>query len=333
MLNLRKQFDKENLHEIISDLPRQFSDAFENTKIKIQIPEKIIFCAVGGSALPVNLLKTFLAVEHLNFEIPLKINRDYTIPPQVNNDWSGFFISYSGNSEETLSALAEAEKKNLKEIIIIAHGGKLKKIAEEKNYPFIEIPDFHQPRMSYAYVIGALLKTFDNSGLIKLDFEKLNEDIEKSIELTSKNEAFGLALAEKTKNRIPIFYASNIWKYIGMVLKININENAKQPAFWNVFPEMNHNEMVGFTNGMTNFKVIIIKDPDDDPRNIKRMEVFREILGEKLEAEIIEMPDASNFFKMIDTLSIGQWMSYYLALLNEVDPTPVEIVERFKKLL
>jgi len=333
MQNLREQYDKENLHEVIKNLPAQFSQAFKETKISFKKnPEKLVFCGVGGSALPANLLKNFLLAEKIYFNIPIKIVRSYTLANTVDSSWSGLFDSYSGNSEETLATLEEAKKKHLKEIVLLAHGGQLTEIATKENLPIIHIPDFKQPRMSYGYVVGALLKMLENSKLINIDFDALEKDIEKLM-ATDETERVGQQLALSIQGTIPIIYSSISWDSIAMVWKINLNENAKIPSFWHTFPELNHNEMVGYTNAPENFKAILIKDPEDHPRINKRIDVFAEIFRDKLKPQIIEMPFGSQFYKMIYTLSIGLWASYYLALANKIDPAPVELVENFKNLL
>lgn len=334
MPSSNNDFDKENMAEVISRLPLQFTAAFNEVKIKISSDtKKIVFCGMGGSAFPANLLKTFLSVTGADFNLPIKINRDYALPRQIDNSWCGIFSSYSGNTEETLSALNEAEKRGLKQIIIFAHAGKLKQVAEEKNYLFVEIPNTLQPRLSYGYMVGALIKVLTNSNLLQLDFAKINEDLESCATLTPKLEEQGKALAESIKGKIPIVYASNVWKYVAMVWKINFNENAKTQSFWNCFPELNHNEMVGFTNLVADYKIILLKDSADNERMQKRFEVFKQILGSKLDIEIIEMPGETPFAKMISTLLLGQWASYHLALSYGIDPSPVDLVEDFKKKL
>lgn len=331
---LAKKFDKENLAEVIANLPKQFSAAFAKTTASISPDtKKILFCGIGGSALPANLLKTFLSVTKANFDIPIKISRDYALPHLVNENWCGFFDSYSGNTEETLSALAAAEQTGLKQIIILAHAGKLKDIATERGYTFIEIPDTKQPRLAYGYIIGAMLKIFVNSGLLSLDFTALDNDIKQCLDLNQTLQTQAQSLAESIQGKIPVVYASNMWKYVAMVWKINFNENAKTQSFWNAFPELNHNEMVGFTNLVGSFKTIILKDSADHQRIQKRMSLFQQILGEKLNVEIINMTEGSSFYKLIATLLLGLWTSYYLALLNGIDPTPVDMVEEFKGLM
>ena len=334
MQSLREKFDKSNLYEVIANLPNQFNKAFNEVSATIKSDtKKIIFCGIGGSALPANLLKTYLAVSNANFNIPIKINRDYTLPSVVDKDWCGFFDSYSGNTEETLSALAEAEKIGMKQIVILSHGGQLKEIAMKQGYTFIEIPDYSQPRMSYGYIVGAMLRVFQNSELLDINLAELSTEIEKVMSVMNTFDEQGQALAERMVGKVPVIYTSNVWKYVAMVWKINLNENSKVPSFWNIFPEMNHNEMVGYTNPACEFKTILLKDTNEHEQTQKRMDIFKEVLGDKLETEIIDMPEGSPFYKLVSTLMIGLWSSYYLALLNETDPTPVEIVEKFKGLM
>ena len=232
MQDLRQQLDTQNLFDIIKNLPQQFLDGFNATTASINSDTaKIIFCGMGGSALPANLLKTYLSVSKSNFNIPIKINRDYSLPHSVDENWCGFFSSYSGNTEETLSCLAEAEQKGLKQIIIFAHGGKLKEIAEAKNYQFIQIPDTKQPRMSYGFYIGALLKIFVNSGVLDMNSTEFEADIKKALTMNDEIELKSRELAQSAQNKIVLIYASNLWKYIAMVWKINFNENAKTQSF------------------------------------------------------------------------------------------------------
>jgi glucose/mannose-6-phosphate isomerase len=331
MQDARQQLDSQNLSEVIKNLPQQFLTAFENTEVKLDADtSKIVFSGMGGSALPANLLKTFLSVTKANFNIPIKINRDYSLPYLVDENWCGFFSSYSGNTEEVLSSLEEAERRGLKQIVVLAHGGKLKQIAEEKGYQLIEIPDTKQPRMAYGYYIGAMLKTFVNSGLLELDYKEFKNDITKALEQNNEVEKQAQALASNINGKTPLIYTTNIWKYLAMVWKINFNENAKTQSFWNAFPEMNHNEMVGFTELLTDYKAILLQDPDENDQLKKRMSVFENILGKKLNIETINMPVGSNFYKMLITLMLGLWTSYHLALENGIDPAPVDLVEQFK---
>jgi glucose/mannose-6-phosphate isomerase len=334
-VELRSKYDTQELHGVIAQLPSQVLRALEFTTVSFTSPIKQLFVyGMGGSALPVNIVKNILDNSGETFSTNLHIVRDYALARNHDEHSGGLFISFSGNTEETLSCLEQALTEKRPNLITMATGGKLKKIAEENHITFIEIPnDCLQPRMGYGYFVGSILKLLANSSLITLDIEALKSDVTKLLEQTSTYEAAAQKLATATQNKLPVIYTSNRWKYLAMVIKINFNENAKIPAFWNAFPEQNHNEMVGFTNPQTTFKVLIFRDQLDTPAIKKRFEVFQKMFQGKLDVEIIDMPDGSAFFKAFDTLLTGLWTSYYLALLNQVDPTPVTLVEEFKKQL
>jgi len=331
---MSKKFDSQNLHAIIKGLPQQFLDGYNSTDIKIPTDtKKILFCGMGGSALPANLLKTYLSTAKIDFHASIKINRDYVLPKATDKTWCGFFNSYSGNTEEIIACLKEAEKRGLKNIVVLAHTGELKKIAAKKKYAFIQIPDAKQPRMAYGFYVGALLKVLVNSNLIKLDEKAFIKDIQRAQSVVSSLEKKAQTLAKAAKDKVVLVYTTNKWKYTAMVWKINFNENAKTQSFWNVFPEMNHNEMVGFTHLLTKYKTFIITDPDEHSRNIKRVQIFTKLLGKKLNVQNIEMLTGSALYKLVTTLQLGLWTSYYLALLYKIDPAPVDLVEKFKKLM
>jgi len=331
---MSQKLDSQNLHAIIKALPQQFLDGYNSTDIKISPDtKKILFVGMGGSALPANLVKTYLSTTKTTLQASIKINRDYHLPRVVDNNWCGFFSSYSGNTDEVLTCLEKAQKRGLKNIIIMAHGGKLKEIAEKKNYTLIQIPDTKQPRMAYGFYVGALLKILASSKLIKFDVNAFMADVKKAQSIGAQIEAHAKKMAKASQNKIVLVYATNRWKYLAMVWKINFNENAKTQSFWNAFPEMNHNEMVGFTHLLAKYKTFIINDPDEDSSNIKRAQVFTKLFKNKLNIEVIEMPAGSDMYKMVTTLQLGLWTSYYLALLKKIDPAPVDIVEKFKKLM
>jgi glucose/mannose-6-phosphate isomerase len=135
---------------------------------------------------------------------------------------------------------------------------------------------------------------------------------------------------------IPVIYTSDSYWPIARIAKIKLNENSKIPAFWNYLPEMNHNELVGFTNTHDNYRVVMLRDPDEDPRISRRMEVATDVLrsqGIGLKATIWDMEGDTRLLKIFSTLMIMDWASYYLALQLGIDPTPVKMVEDFKALM
>ena len=328
----KKEIDKFNMHKVIVDSPEQLEKGLllaENIKQEGDF-KNIIICGIGGSALPANILNTIAKTK-----IPIFIQRDYGLSKEANEKSLVICISYSGNTEEALSGLKEALDRNLK-IICLSSGGKIEEICTEKNIPFVKIPSGIQPRSATGYIFASLAKVLINSNLIE---DISDEIIQASIELKKINkeiEKQGEDLAKKLSGKIPVIYTSNEFKSIGRIWKIKFNENSKIPAFYNYFPELNHNEMVGFSEieKGNNFYFIIIKDDQTNPRNLKRMDLLGEILREKgSNVSFLDIKNGSLTSKVFSILTFGDWTSYYLALEYKIDPTPVKMVEDFKKKL
>jgi glucose/mannose-6-phosphate isomerase len=328
----KKEIDKFNMHKVITDSPEQLEKGLllaENIKQEGDF-KNIIICGIGGSALPANILNTIAKTK-----IPIFIQRDYGLSKEANEKSLVICISYSGNTEEALSGLKEALDRNLK-IICLSSGGKIEEICKEKNIPFVKIPSGIQPRSATGYIFASLAKVLINSNLIE---DISDEIIKASIELKKINkeiEKQGEDLAKKLSGKIPVIYTSNEFKSIGRIWKIKFNENSKIPAFYNYFPELNHNEMVGFSELKkgNNFYFIIIKDDQTNPRNLKRMDLLGEILREKgSNVSFLDIKNGSLTSKVFSILTFGDWTSYYLALEYKIDPTPVKMVEDFKKKL
>ncbi len=335
--------DKSNLRQVILDSPSQFEVGLslaKNVKIDGQF-ENVTISGMGGSALPANLLRTYcngLFKTHPDYKpFEIYINRYYSLPPESHGSTTlNFIASYSGNTEETVSSLEEAQKSGLK-YIGFSSGGKIEELCRQYGMPHIKLPipnaNF-QPRMGTGYFFASMFQLLVNQGLIPdttTELLSLAENLNKHM---SEHEEEGRVLAAKLKGKTPVIYSSPKYKPVAMVWKIKINENAKTPAFWNFFPEANHNEMVGFTNPQGKFFIIMLKDPEDDPRNLKRYEATSKLLVEKgVESEIIEMHGANVFSKMFSSLNLADWASYYLALEYGQDPTPVDMVEKLKKIL
>ena len=241
---MKNKIDKQNMRKVIMNFPNQFADGLAAAKDVRLIGDfnQLIFCGMGGSALPAEILK--ILRNFYKWPLAIKIHKSYDLPARISPKALVFAISYSGNTEETISSYEEAKKRNLP-VIGIATGGKLIELCEKDKAPLVKIPDTGiQPRSALGYLFSAVIKVISNSKIIK--------DLDKEILLLNKNlkpkilENQGKKLAQKIKGRIPIIYASDKYKALAQIWKINFNENSKSPAFWNSFPELNHNEMVGF---------------------------------------------------------------------------------------
>ncbi len=327
------------MKETIINFPKQFQEGINVAKdIKLNGPFlNITICGVGGSALPGTLLLDM----NVEIPVPLYIHRDYNLPKTANENSLVLAISYSGNTEETISSYEEAKKRNLP-IVGVATGGKLIEICKKDKTPFVKINPEGKipPRSGVGYLFSAVVKVLSNLNIIT--------DLNKDISMLHKTlkpkmlEKQGKIIAQKIKNTIPIIYASDKFKELAQIWKINFNENSKSPAFWNYFPELNHNEMEGFQEVQSpkskiksNFHIIILRDKKlDHQRILKRMAVTEKLLKEKrIDVNNVDIQGQNLLTKIFSAILLSLWTSYYLALEYETDPTPVKTVEEFKKKL
>lgn len=325
--------DNSNMRQVIMDSPRQLEEGLALAKDVTVTGDfkNLIVCGMGGSALAADILKSLGLVNRM------WVHRDYGLSSAADENSLIVCISYSGNTEETVSALQEALKKNLK-AVCMASGGEIENIATQNNLPFIKLPAGIQPRSAIGYMFSALATIAHKAGFTDDKSSEIMETKTALEGLLTETEETGKKLAKKLHKKIPVVYAAGLAHAVSMarIWKIKFNENAKIPSFYNYFPELNHNEMVGFSSVdvTSNFHFIILKDQDDHPRNVKRMELFASLMKKQgLETDTIEIHNGSPLLKIFSTLLVGDWTSYYVALENSIDPTPVTMVEKFKKLL
>jgi len=318
--------DKHNMIEVLENFPQQCKDALALPKgitVKGEVTS-VVVCGMGGSAIGGDLLKTYLH----DSKLPCFVIRDYKVPEWVDNYTLVFIISYSGNTEETLSCFHDAKKKGA-QIIAVSSGGELSKIAEK----VIKVPAGLQPRAAGGYLFFPLIGTLYNSSLIDVKNTDLNEMIallNKKQEIQEKAEE----LAKKIHGKIPLIYSSELLKPIAYKWQTQINENAKYPAFHSAFSEMNHNEINAFrAMDRSKFIAILLRDKNDHPKIRKRMDICKEIMERNIDVIEVQVKGNSLLARMFYTISVGDYTSYYLALRERVDPTPVEVIEWMKKQL
>ena len=317
--------DSENMLGVIKDFPRQCREALDlprGISVSGEVTS-IVVIGMGGSAVGGDLLKSYLH----DTKIPVFVVRDYKVPEFVDDYTLVFAVSYSGNTEETLSALKDAKEKGAK-IIGITSGGKL----EEECEKVIKVPSGLQPRAALAYLFFPMLGVLHNSGIVSVKNSELNEMLA-IIKNAEKFSSEGEALAKKIKEKIPIVYASQLLEPVAFRWKTQMNENAKMPCFYNVFSEMNHNEIAGYQGMDRKFVAVLLKDKHDNERVKKRMEICKGLMGERVNVEEADVKGESLLARMISTIYLGDFVSYYLAVWNRVDPSPVKIIESLKKKL
>ncbi len=290
---------------------------------------KFLVAGMGGSNLAAGILRIRKP------ELDIFTHRDYGLPPISDEILKASLViasSYSGNTEEEIDAYETAGAKGLSRIAVTA-GGKLLALAKRDGVPYIQIPDTRiQPRVALGYSVKAFMKAMgDEGGLAEIAV--LADTLD-----PGAREEEGKALAARLAGRVPVIYASSKNHIIAYNWKIKFNETGKIPAFWNVFPELNHNEMTGFdvaeaTRELSkNFYFIFLRDPSDHPKILKRMDVLRKLYGDRgLPVEIIELSGQTIFYTVFRSFVLADWTAYYIALQNGADPDRVPMVEEFKK--
>ncbi|MDX1608355.1 MAG: bifunctional phosphoglucose/phosphomannose isomerase [Candidatus Spechtbacterales bacterium] len=326
------EVDRSNMKQILIDFPSQFATGYSaaadaGSSLKNNKFENIIVAGMGGSALPGALLE-MLAEYQLDLQIPVYIHRSYELPRQATDKSLVIIISYSGNTEEALSAYQKAKTEN-HTICAITSGGKLEEFAQTDEIPLVLVPKNVQPRIALGYQFSALLALLANAGIIKPQKKEM-EELESALS-PEKLEKTAEKLAEKIDSKTPLIYSSRDYRHLAYILKIQMNENGKRHAFANYFPELNHNEMVGYETKNDMF-VLVLRDKDDHPKIQKRMELTADIIKKRgYSVEYIDINGENMYNKVFNTILFGNWLSYYLAIKAEIDPTPVDIVEEFKK--
>jgi glucose/mannose-6-phosphate isomerase len=333
--------DPSNFRQMLLESPDQFNTGFSLAK-DIKVPgefQKIVISGMGGSALPADLLKIYLQdllSRNGKKSIEIYQNRYYTLPEESYNNALNLMCSYSGNTEETIASFQEALDHNLP-CIGISSGGKIEAICKEKNIPHVKLPvpfPNFQPRIGTGYFFSVLLQILINQKMIPDTTSEILASAEELKKEIARFENQGMALAKKLKGKTPVIYSSVTYQAIAMIWKIMFNENSKTPAFWNFFPELNHNEMIGYTKPQGKFFVLMLRDPSDHQRNKNRFEATAQILGKQnTEVEILDLEGEKVFSKIFYSLMLGVFTSYYLSLEYDQDPTPVKTVEELKSML
>jgi len=346
-LGITKKLDRENMMSLLMDFPKQCLDALkiaEKAKIKASYKRKysqIIFTGLGGSAIGADIVKGLISDE---IDVPIIVNRRYTLPNFAGKDSLIFVVSYSGNTEETLSAYKEAKKKKAK-VIAITSGGKLKELALKNNDSFITIPEGYPPRCALAYSFIPALTTLSRLGFIKSRKKEI-QSMAKLLSNLQKNKLnpglrgkanISKTIAEKIYGQIPFIYASETMASVATRWRGQFAENSKTLSSMHVLPEMNHNEIVGWVNPRNLLKksvAIILRDKDDHSRVRVRMNITASILRkEGFKVLVFDSIGKSLLERTLSLCYIGDFASFYLAILSEIDPTPVDRITYLKNQL
>jgi len=335
--NVVKQLDRSDALSLAAETPQQLLHNFHVEKISPTAPiNNVVYSGMGGSALQAELASIFPALD-----VPFVIVKNYNLPAFVNENTLVIAGSYSGNTEETLSALAEARQKGAM-IAILTGGGTLLEEAKQHGDAYVEIPKAVQPRMAVFYAYRALVELFVAYGLVGegvLDeLEAAGKHLQDSVVQwrmsTPLEENPAKQLALQLAGKTPIVYAGPKMAPAAYKWKISFNESSKNTAWHNVLPEFNHNEFLGWTSHPIEkpFAVLDLVSNFEHPRILRRFEVGDRILsGMRPKATRVEAQGETELEHLLYLVLFGDFVSLYLGILNGVDPSPVTLIERFKE--
>ncbi len=327
------QFDHSNSLAIVAGQAMQLREQYEIDVPDVK-PQRLVLAGMGGSALAAEFVKSWLSDK---LPVPFEIIRDYSLPKYVDENTLVFVSSYSGNTEETLAAFEQAKAAGAA-IVVVTAGGKLEEQGSE--YGFVRIPAGLQPRVAVLYGVKAIAVLLEELKLV----DGLVDDLEVAAEwLLEEVSIFAANVPEKDNpakqiakqlvGHPVVVYGGPTLAMVALKWKINFNENAKQQAFWYPLPEFNHNEFTGWYHPKgSSLRVVQLHSSLDNPRIAKRYEVSNRLLSGVMPAPVIvEAHGQTRLQQMLWTLLLGDFVSLYAAFLNQVDPTPVDLVEKLKK--
>lgn len=340
-----EKLDNSNMRKLLYEFPSQ-AEKVSQLMEKVIIPpeygevKNIVITGMGGSGVGGNLLKGLLRDR---IKLPLEVNKSYTLPNWVNDETLLICVSYSGNTEETLSAY-EIGKGCRSKIIVISSGGKLVKLAERDGFPLILVPESGMPpRTALGYLFFPQVFILKKLGLVNIGDEEIAEAIQVLKDLREeiapevpKTNNTAKEIATSIYNTVPLVYAvSDYFDGVGMRWKTQINENSKNPVYSVCFPELDHNEIMGWEGTkelMGRNSLIILRDKEETERMVKRIDITSSLIKGKA-AKVLEVYSRGKglLSRILSLIYVGDYVSFYLGILNGVDPTTITSIANLKE--
>ncbi|HSM02120.1 MAG TPA: bifunctional phosphoglucose/phosphomannose isomerase [Acidimicrobiia bacterium] len=323
------------MRDLIADLPDQLRWAAEMSPPDMPYAEEALVVGMGGSGVAGDVAAVFAEAHGRR----VAVHKSYGLPGWAEASRPLVIgVSHSGNTEETLSAVEATITEGLP-VGTMSTGGALAEIAREHGIPHVEIPDGPQPRAAMGYLSGAVLRVLESSGVVGatatglLEAAQVVEDL-----LGGEAQKQAENLAEALDGRITIVYGTpGVTSTAAGRWKTQINENSKAPAYWSAFPELDHNELVGWTAhpdlGADSVGIVLLTDSGDDPRVGRRVRLTRELMeGVEVAGEVASRGEGV-LARLFSLVIVGDLVSVALAERSGVDPMPVEVIEKLKKRL
>ncbi len=335
--------DRYGMYESIHSYPEQIEEMLAFMK-NFEIGEyenlkNVIFCGMGGSAITGDIVRSALSKR---VTVPIIVNRDSKVPPWVNKGTLAVCVSYSGNTRETLSALMEAHTRGA-HVVCISSGGKMEEISLKYGFPYIRVKGGMQPRAALGYMLTASLSILTKTGIVT---ENIMGEISETLKVlrdlrsnvareTPLEKNLAKKIATKILGKIPQVYASDFYLPVARRWVTQFNENSKIHAEYKEIPECNHNHVVAVEGDEEKTRIfvpIFLRDPDENKFLKGNIEYLQEIYRHQGQELIEVYPDGKNAVsRLLYAIYLGDFVSYYLAILRDVDPTPVDTIKKLKK--
>jgi len=290
--------------------------------------QNVLISGLGGSGIGGTIVKELIED---NATLPINITKDYFLPAFVNENTLVIICSYSGNTEETVNVMELALQKNAK-VVCITSGGKVQELASANKLDCVIIPGGMPPRSCIGYSITQLFNILENFGVCNVNSQA---EIAKSISLLDTEEEDVIhqanSLSLRLMGKLPVIYSLGATEGVSIRFRQQLNENSKMLCWHHVLPEMNHNELVAWTEKNDNIVVVVWRYETDYPRNIKRLEICESVFS-KFTKNIIEIntKGTSAIQRALYAIHLGDWVSVLIADLKHVDASDISIIAHLK---
>jgi glucose/mannose-6-phosphate isomerase len=335
-----RKIDRSNMLSFCVNAAKHYREATKTAEkilLSYSKPENIIVAGMGGSGIGGELLKDWARDKAT---VPIEVSRGYSLPAYANENSLVLIVSYSGETEESLSAFLDAAKRNCM-IHCISSGGSLLEFAEKLNVPYLRVPSGMPPRAALPYLFTPLLKSLEKTKIVSSVSEDLSEATNLLERISGENAPeksaranFSKTLALGIDGTVPVVYGFGIYRSVAQRFKQQFNENSKIPSKWEFFPELNHNEIVGWEkagNLAKHFSAIFIRDKSESNEIRSRIETTKALMHPDSKMFEVWSQGKCALARMLSTICIGDFASVYLAILRKVDPTPVKTIALLKE--
>jgi glucose/mannose-6-phosphate isomerase len=336
-----QKIDKQNAVDFYVEAASHYKESAANAaKIKLDYPtpENVILAGMGGSAIGGELLKDYTRA---TIKVPIEISREYHLPAYADEKSLVVLASYSGDTEETLSSFVDALRRGCM-VFCVSSGGKLIKYAQKLNVSHLQVRANMPPRSAMPHMFMPLLSCMEKLDMIPDFSAEFTETVSLLEKISAENEPskpasnnFAKTLALNLNGVTPVVYGFGIYRGASLRYKQQINENAKMPAKCESFSELNHNETMGWEGAKElakNFGVVFLRDKTEPVEITSRIETTKALMQPSMQKMFeVWAQGESCLAKMLSTILVGDFTSIYLAMLRNVDPTPVDTVTVMKE--